>query len=666
MTNPIAAFKAIKNKFLADKEFTFPVTLLALATGSLTLWGLRSVSRSEYYAEIPMSMSKSLSNFFFGVLDPSGTVTLDKIPGSYWIPAIFVKLFGFSTWSITAPNALAAIASVIVIAATGRRLFGRTAGIIAGAIAATTPILIAVSRSNQPETFFVLTLSIATFYAVKALQTESRRTLVVAGAFIALAFHTYMLEAWALWPALIIAWYLTAGTLKKKTLDLLIAGTTSLLLSLTWILIVAAIPASHRPYIGGTYHNNPFEMVFGYNGLGRFKETTQALSSATADPTFRSFTPPFGGNAGWGRLFTSLVAGQISWLIPTAVVGVVILFVLKFNKALTSFLALFLGTLYVMFSQVAGIHQFYTTILAIPVSLLIALSVGEALVQRKHIYIVILLNVAGLSTLYFSSLYGSYMHLFAYIQGAIVVVTVVVIFIEHHHVARFVIPTATILALTLTPAVWAFDVPKHSNSINPIAGDGSAIGGMRGRAFAGGPNGGGQRPSFGNMPPRSMNGQMTNGQRPQFNGQRPQFGSGGQPGGAGSAGGMGAGFGQEDNSALIKYLQKNRGSAKYLLITFGAQRAASFITSTGDNVMPIGGFDGSDPTPTFAKFKELVSAGEIRYVLMDSNTGMNGGPGGNQGNTPTTREIKRWVAANCTLDSKAPSTGLYLCSAKSS
>jgi 4-amino-4-deoxy-L-arabinose transferase-like glycosyltransferase len=643
----------LKERFLADNEFTIPVTLLALATGVLTFWGLGSVSRSEYYAEIPLSMSKSLSNFFFGVLDPAGTVTLDKIPGSYWIPAIFVKIFGFSTWAITAPNALAAIGSVVVIAATGRKLFGRTAGIIAGAIAATTPILIAVSRSNQPETFFLLTLSIAAFYAVKAIQEESRRTLVIAGALIALSFHTYMLEAWALWPALIIAWFFTSRSVREKFIDLLMAGTTSLLLSLTWILIVWAIPASHRPYIGGTYHNNPFEMVFGYNGLGRFKATSQALSSATDDPTFRSFTPPFGGSAGWGRLFSYNVAGQISWLIPTAVVGIVILFVLKFNRALTTFLSLFFLTLFAMFSLVAGIHQFYTTILAIPVALLIALSVGEALVQKKHIYIVALLNVAGLSALYFSSLYGNYMHLLAYIQGAIVVATVLVIFIEHHHVARYVIPTATILALSLTPAAWSFDAPKHSNSINPVAGDGSEIGGMRGRAFAGGPNG--TRANFGNMPPRPQFNGQANGQRPpQFNGQRPSMNN--AP--------MGGGFGQQDNSSLVKYLKKNRGSAKYLLVTFGAQTAASFITATGDNVMPIGGFDGSDPTPTFARFKELVQNGEIRYVLMPGTSGMRGGPGGAQGNTPTTREIKKWVSLNCTRDTAAPSTGLYLCAVK--
>lgn len=57
------------------------------------------------------------------------------------------------------------------------------------------------------------------------------------------------------------------------------------MLSLGWIIVVALIPASQRPYIGSTLSNSPWEMVFGYNGLERF-------GSSTADgDAYRSFTP---------------------------------------------------------------------------------------------------------------------------------------------------------------------------------------------------------------------------------------------------------------------------------------------------------------------------------------------------------------------------------------
>lgn len=658
-----------RSRYLAEKSFTIPLTALVISTALMTMWKLKDVTRSEYYAEIPMSMSKSMSNFFFGVLDPSGTVTLDKIPGSYWVPAIFVKIFGFSTWAITAPNALATVAFVVVVALTGRRIFNDTTGIIAGAVAAFTPIVIAVSRSNQPQSFFLLTLSLAGFYSVKAIQDESRKHLVIAGAYIALAFHTYMLEAWALWPALIVAWFFTTGSFGKKVKDLFVAGVTSLALSLTWILIVWLIPASHRPYIGGTYHNNPFEMVFGYNGLGRFSQTSHALSSATDDPTFRSFTPPFGGHAGWGRLFNVEVSGQIAWLIPAAAIGVAILFILKFKKSLSIFLGLWLITFFAMFSMVAGIHQFYTSSLAIPIALTLATAVSEALIQKKHIHIVVLLNVAGLSALFFGAKYSQYKSAFPFIQGALVVLAVLLIFIEHGRVVKYVTPIATIAALVFTPAAWSIDVRNHSNSINPVAGDGSAEM-SRGQFPRGiGPNSkrfpGGIGGVRGNFQP---------GQRQQFNGQRPpQFNGGlnGQhpQGNFQPRGNFGGGFGQQDNSSTIKYLIANRKGARYLLVTFGAQSAASYITATGENVMPIGGFDGSDPTPTLTKFKSLVASGEIRYVLMGSSegrggmaAGMGGGMVQNEPTNTTSAKIQRWVKSNCQSDPNAPDSNLYLCS----
>ena len=82
--------------------------------------------------------------------------------------------------------------------------------------------------------------------------------------------------------------------------------------------------------------------------------------------------------------------------------------------------------------------------------------------------------------------------------------------------------------------------------------------------------------------------------------------------------------------------------------------AAPFITATGENILPIGGFDGQDSSPTLEEFKSLISSGALKYVLV-------GGGGGRQQNANT--EISRWVEANCTIDSAAPGTSsLYKCS----
>jgi 4-amino-4-deoxy-L-arabinose transferase-like glycosyltransferase len=640
----------MKQRILRDKEWSAGIAGLAITSGLLTLWKLQDVSRSEYYAAIARSMSINFRNFFFGAIDPAGTVTLDKIPGSYWVPALFARIFGFSTWAITAPNALATVALVVVVAITSKMVFGRTAGLLAGAIVATTPIVIAVSRSNQPQSFFLLTLAIAGFFAAKALMQSSRKYLIISGAWIALAFHTYMLEAWALWPALIIAWFFTTGTFRKKITDLLIAGSISLALSLTWIVTVALIPASHRPFVGGTYHNNPFEMVFGYNGLGRFTATTSALSSATDDPTFRSFTPPFGGSAGIGRIFSTAVAGQIAWLIPAAVTAIVILAQLRVSKSIVVFFSIWLATFFAMFSAVAGIHQFYTSSLAIPVAVLSAGAVALAVKEAKHWHIVALLNVAGLSALLFTAHYGNYMKWATYAQVAIILTSVLLLFSERQPLRKFAIPALVLTGIIFTPAAWAADVRNHTNSINPVAGE-DGFGGMRGGPGSNGAPGG--KFPAGGFPPQG--GKFPAGGFPPQGGKFP---AGGFPpqGGKQPAGGMN--FGEQDNSELLSYLKAHRNGAKFLLVTFGAQSAASFITATGENVLPVGGFDGQDPTPTLAVFKKLVASGEVRYVLAGSNAG------GRNGDTQASSEISTWVSTNCSIDANAPSTSLYLCSNK--
>ena len=654
------------------RRFSGGMVALFIFSAFTTLWGLAKAQRSEYYASIAMSMSKSFSNFFFGAIDPAGTVTLDKIPGSYWLPAIFVKIFGFSTWAIEAPNAIATVALVMLTALTIKNIYGASAGLIAGAVVATTPILLAVSRSNQPQAFFLLTLGFAALYAVKALDAQSRKYLVIAGAFIALAFHTYMLEAWALWPALIVAWFFTHQTLRRKILDLLIAGSLSLALSLVWILTVWLIPSSHRPYVGGTYHNNPFEMVFGYNGLGRFSATTSALSSSTDNSNFRSFTPPFGGSAGVGRLFNPQVAGQIAWLIPTALVSAIILILLRTKRSITIFHSLWLLTFFAMFSAVAGIHQFYTSSLALPVAALIAGAVVTSYQAEKKALLECILITAGISSVIIGSKYSKYLTAIPKIQFAVGLLAVVILFLNLRALKVWILPIAISIGLILTPAAWSFDVKNHSNSINPVAGDGSAAMGSMG----GNPRG--RQGAMGNLPgnfPGNLPGNFPgmgaigglppvggNFTPPQggFGGGKPPSGFGGFPG-AGSGFGSG-GFGEERNTALIAYLKENRGAAKYLLVTYGAQSAAPFITTTGENVLPIGGFDGEDPTPTLAQFKKMVQVGEIRYVL-GSNQGGRGGFGGAAAPTSgTSMQISNWVKANCPVDPKAPgSTTIYVC-----
>lgn len=686
-----------------------------LGVGALTalsafayLWALQLGQRSEYYAAIALSMSESWANLLFGSVDPAGTVSLDKIPGSYWVPALFVRVFGFSTWSVNAPNALATVAAVLLVAFTARRIargFGleggaTLAGLLAGSAVAATPILAAVARSNQPESFFVLSLALAAWAATKAVERASARWLVGAGAFIALAFQMYMLEAWAVWPALAAGYLVTRKSWWRKVRDLAVAGVVSLALSLTWVAVVALVPASARPYVGGTYSNNPFEMVFGYNGLGRF--------SATADSSdYRSFTPPFSGDAGVFRLFGVEVAGQVAWLIPVALLAIVVLLILRTKLPVVVFLGGWLVTFLAMFSAVAGMHQFYTASLALPMGTLVGLAFAVARVRGILWAQLAMIGVAALTAVLVGLAYPGYLLWVAIAQGVLALVAgaLLVVGARRRRPARGWVSVVAVAAMLLTPAAWSLDAMNHENSINPIAGaqDAMGMGGGGGGGFGGGGFGGvvggpggwaaggsggtggsgaGGSGLSGGSGGFSGTGGFPDGGR--GDGQQSAGGSGGtggsdasgRDGGSRTGGGPSAGTGvagagrSGSQDAVLAYVQANRGSASYLLATFGAQSAAGYITATdGDSVLPIGGFSGTDPAPTLEAFQQLVSSGQLRFVLMSSDGGFGGGGfgGGGSGSGSASSSgseasaIREWVIQNCTAVDGV--TDLYSCAA---
>ncbi|MFJ6652158.1 ArnT family glycosyltransferase [Microbacterium sp. NPDC091313] len=624
--------------------------VLAVGAAALTTWSVQSSSQSDYYAAIALSMSKDWSNFFFGAVDPAGTVTLDKIPGSFWIPALFVKVFGFSTWAVVLPNALAAAGAALLVAATARRLVGTAGGLLAGAIVATTPILVAVSRSNQPETFFVLALAAAAWAAVRALQSRSAGWLVGAGLFIAAAFQTYMLEAWALWPALLAAWLCTRQAWWRKIWTALVAGVVSLAGSLVWIVIVSLIPADQRPFIGSTLSNSAWEMVFGYNGLGRFSATTD-------DAAYRSFTPPFSGSPGLTRLFNEQLAGQIAWLLPAALLAIVVLWVARAPRAVTVLLAVWLVTFAAMFSVVDGMHQFYTASLSLPIALTVALGFAFARRRRMLWPQVALPLVTGATAVGIALLYGGYSVPIAAAQALAAAAAVLLVVYEHRRGRRIrwaLTTLVTAIALVLTPAAWSIVTIAHPSASNPVAGGVSDMAG-----FGGGARGSG---GFGGQAGGAPAGQAGG----------PSVGDGGagpgaegaeappEAGARGSAGRGGIGGGADES--VLAYVESHALGARYLAATFGAQSAAEYIlASDGASFLPIGGFQGGDAVPTLAAFEQMVADGDVSYVIV-SGTGFGGtGFGGGSTAQSTSAEIRQWVLANCSVPADSPSSSLYAC-----
>jgi 4-amino-4-deoxy-L-arabinose transferase-like glycosyltransferase len=125
----------------------------------LNAWHLsQNAYGNTYYAAAVRSMSGSWSNFFFGAFDPGGFITVDKPPVFLWFGALSARVFGYSSWSILLPSAIAGSATVALLWAIVRRYFGILAATIAGLALALSPISVAVDRLNLPEPFLILFL----------------------------------------------------------------------------------------------------------------------------------------------------------------------------------------------------------------------------------------------------------------------------------------------------------------------------------------------------------------------------------------------------------------------------------------------------------------------------------------------------------------------------
>ncbi|WP_043457844.1 glycosyltransferase family 39 protein, partial [Streptomyces fulvoviolaceus] len=93
---------------------------------------------------------------------------------------------------------------------------------------------------------------------------------VWSGVAIGFAFNTKMMQAYVVLPAFFLVYLWAANGSLGKRLRNLAAGTLALIVSSAWwMVIVDLIPASSRPYIGGSTDNTVWDLVIGYNGFGR-------------------------------------------------------------------------------------------------------------------------------------------------------------------------------------------------------------------------------------------------------------------------------------------------------------------------------------------------------------------------------------------------------------
>ncbi|ONI91687.1 hypothetical protein ALI22I_07360 [Saccharothrix sp. ALI-22-I] len=592
------------------------IAILALGT---VLYGLVMWTDSwgnTYYTAAVKSMSSSFTNFLFGSLDPAGVVTVDKPPLALWPQVISVKIFGFHHWSVLLPEVIIGVATIFLLHRTVRLWAGENAALIAALVFALTPITVMITRTNNTDTMLVLTLVAAAYAftrAIRAVEPGKRTKWLLFAAFlIGCGFLAKMAAAYVVLPAFFAA-YLAGSEApwRRRALDLAGAAVVLLASSLSWVAAVTLWPGP-KPYIGGSTDGTALDLVLGYNGLGRVfgGEGTGNGGAATGTPPPGGGDPggfggpggpggtSFGGESGPGRMFNEAVGGQISWLLPLAVVTLAVAAVLGFRRWRRSVPAdtagragwvLWGGWLAVfalVFSYQKGVfHPYYTTVMAPAIGALVG--VGTVWAFRKYrepegLGRFVLPAGVAVTAAWAWVLISRDTTWNGWLRYAVVIVALAAILALVLHKVQRVGLVLGLVAVLLAPAVW------------------SGAGAVSTTAIASLPAAG---PVDDLMPAGWDSAELTAGQR-----------------------------------EILEYVKSHSPGAEITLaVEGGSQSAKTYIVATDETVVGMGGFDGRDPAPSTDQLSAWVRAGKLRFVLT----------GGGMADADTIIERAEWVERNC-------------------
>ncbi len=638
MSDTLEAITPIESKYVEENRNDTPSRLWRrLGLGGVLLVSIfmnffqlgQNGFANLYYASAIRSMLDNWRNFFFVAFDPGGFVSVDKPPLGFWLQAASAKLFDFTPFSIFLPQALAGVLSVLLLYHLVRRRFGVAAGLLAALALAISPISVLTNRNNTIDSTLVLVMLLGAWAVLKAAEKGKMRWLLLCAIFVGLGFNIKMLEAYLVVPAYGLLYLLAAPRrIWVRIAHLALAALLMLPISLSWAVAVDLTPASSWPYVGSSQNNSEVSLALGYNGiqrlLGQFFGNRNANSASNTNgntnaPSSGTFTggnfprpgsgslgqPPQGfgggnggnsggmfntGNPGLLRLFNEPLGGQIVWLLPMALLGILALawqrrprFRGDGQQQSLILWGVWLLTMGVFFSVATFFHQYYLSTFAPAICALFGIGVvvmwqdyrrsgwrgwllplALMLTALEQIHIIVSDPSWGM---WLIPLVAIPCALAAAILFAVRLMPRLRILISGRALASTL--CVGLLALMLTSAVWS-TVPVLANQAASL----------------------------------------------------PVAGPSGQTGG-----GFGGGNSATD-SALIKYLEAHKGSAKYLVAVISSSEADSILLETIQPVRALGGFSGSDPILTTTQLAALVKNGTVRYFLLNGSGG--GGPGGGQ------------------------------------
>jgi 4-amino-4-deoxy-L-arabinose transferase-like glycosyltransferase len=609
--------------------------LMALAAIVLLAATLRFVNLSalgyvnHYYAAAVKSMLQSWHNFFFVAAEPGASVTVDKPPLGLWLQAISAFIFGVNTLGLLLPQLVAGMLSVVVLYHLVRRSFGTAAGLVAALALAITPVVIATDRNNTMDSTLILTLLLAAWAFLKATESGKLRFLLLGAALVGVGFNIKMLQAYLPLPAFLALYFLgSKESILRKTGRLALATAVLLVVSLSWVTIVDLTPADQRPYIGSSGDNSEMSLIVGYNGLQRLEG--MGFRGGGAGQRSNRFPPgrppgtggfpapqpgdggsrggfgapggfPGGGASGFSgtgragalRLFTPPLSKEMSWLLPFGLFGALLVALrtrLRWPLAARHQAVVLWGgwllTGGVFFSVAGFFHEYYLSMLAVPLAALVGMGLAELWAmhhERWWLALAMLLAAVG-GTLALqvttAQAFLNSMPWLPLLAGLLIAGALLLLLARRQwtDVARAGFACAA-AAMLITPGIWSglTALNASSNQSLPAAYDG-------------------------------------------------------QSAGPANSGGL------QVNQALLDYLQANTQGMKYLMAVPSSMQGADYVLAAGRPVLYLGGFMGQDQVETSASLAQLVAKGELRYIYWD---GGGRGFGGSQ-------DISNWVGSACT------------------
>ncbi|MFG2502290.1 ArnT family glycosyltransferase [Streptomyces sp. NPDC048441] len=626
-------------------------------------WNLTSSSYAPYYSVAARSMSESWHAFLFTAFDPAATITMDKVGGFLWPQALAARLFGFHAWSLTLPQVLEGVVSVLALYRVVRRWQGPVAGLAAAGLLTMTPVAASMFGHAILDASLTMCLVLAADQYQKAVMTGRLGPLLLSGMWIGLGFQAKMMQAWVVVPALALGYLVAAPhPLRKRLGQLLAAGGVLLAVSLSWVALMTFTPESSRPYADGTTNNSAYAMVFGYNGLDRLHD---GLIDGSFKGTFEGGSPSQGqgggagaggGGAGgpkampdtdgWGKLFGPRFGAQIGWLYPLALLSLVLGLTRhrrapRTDQRRAGYLMWggWLLTSAVLLSAMAVPHTAYVTLLAPALAALAAAGIvalwrihNASLGPPQTLVLPVAVVVQEAWTLHVAAAYEDFMPwltpviLAASVAACAALVYAVLPAPPDARLARRIGVAGLVagcVAMFAAPMAWSLSVLD------------STYAGSSFDAYAGPPyQPGGEKPG------KKSGGPVASSGGPVAAGQ-PRGSSG--PAGGSSGGGIAAGL-SKDEKALLAYVQKHNRGAEYTFSTDNWQAAAPYIYARALPVLPLGGFTGGANSATLAEYRKLVADGKLRFALLSSG----GEKSGASQAGSSVGQINDWVRSTCT------------------